>query len=915
MDTIQFENFILKHPPIGNLEKANSQLLEKYKTLVPNGLLEIWEQHGFGFYGNGFLQLINPDDFHEVLCGWLLRKPDPTRIPIMITAFGTVIYYRMLERDEENATILAEDVAYLEPNYRETNVCSWSLDGFFDDYICNQDILQEMFYYNNFEIAKEKYGVLETNNMYCFTLALSLGGSEDIDKMMQGNAIVQLDLLLQLTSNEDNQIYTDDNWEDEMYKLQNPQEFDNKINELEQALNSNSDAFEHFKLAKICKTYPYYDSLIIDSDSVKATMIAKTNHYLDKAILLDPTKSDYYLYRAMWELDNFSNLDTSKVKNDLEQYKESGGTLRNYYYYQNELAKILEDENLMVLATEKLFEIDNNNNTYLENLALYYEQNQQYEKALNLYNRCVDNEIEFYNQYVYQIAIAKILYKQNNPEQAKAIFENALKEKHNPVEVNKDNAEALLQSDVLEKENQAINLFLEAEKAFDQDTDDYQKYNIYFSLYDLYNQKRHYSLALEAINNALLYDNYDYPKGEKVKLLQKMGRTEEAEAVKQTLDLPNQSYQYTPNYNQDDFWSSEIDILNNEYEAFDIKIEQLKQDFLKNPSKANQTFLLAKVYENYPFYTLPDEGKSIEKEYRKNALDYFNLAISQEQNASFYLARANFLYHYGSDIQEDGTYDYYDTIASDYNEFLRLTQGDKYDAYEGLMRVYQFKDDYTEAVYYGNLAYQTRPENTYLLLNIGSDNQKANQFADALNAYNELLLVEPESYNAIYAQCGIAEIYILKNEPKRAILLFEKILKTKTTTEDQSDSLLQFANSFGNNSFYNEAANYCQQAIQLIQKDPPNEYALPSALFSLATFQEHLNVNEAIATMKKLCELNAEVYYFVYLGDLYMQKNNTSDAKNSFTKALELEPENEYAKQQIDELNNKKGFFNKIFKR
>ena len=78
MDTIQFENFILKHPPIGNLEKANSQLLEKYKNLVPNGLLEIWEHYGFGFYGNGFLQMINPDDFHEVLCGWLLREPDPT---------------------------------------------------------------------------------------------------------------------------------------------------------------------------------------------------------------------------------------------------------------------------------------------------------------------------------------------------------------------------------------------------------------------------------------------------------------------------------------------------------------------------------------------------------------------------------------------------------------------------------------------------------------------------------------------------------------------------------------------------------------------------------------------------------------------------------------------------------------------
>jgi hypothetical protein len=114
----------------------------------------------------------------------------------MITAFGTVIYYRMLGVSESG--FVAEDVAFLEPNYRQSDVFTWSLDEFFDNFICNEENLKQLFYYENFEITKEKYGVLEIDNMYCFILALSMGGNESVDEMIQGDARVQLDLLLQM---------------------------------------------------------------------------------------------------------------------------------------------------------------------------------------------------------------------------------------------------------------------------------------------------------------------------------------------------------------------------------------------------------------------------------------------------------------------------------------------------------------------------------------------------------------------------------------------------------------------------------------------------------------------------------------------------------------------------------------------
>jgi hypothetical protein len=194
---MQFQKFIDAHPPLGNWQKADASLLEKYQGLVPEGLLEIWREYGFGFCSDGFLQMINPDSYHEVLCNWLMRESDFTRIPIMITAFGTIIYYRMLMKDEEGK-IIADDVAYIEPNYSQTDTCAWSLNDFFDKYLCDKINLNELFFYDFFPLAKENYGSLANDEIYFFVPALRLGGNEDINNMDKGHAVVHLDFLLQL---------------------------------------------------------------------------------------------------------------------------------------------------------------------------------------------------------------------------------------------------------------------------------------------------------------------------------------------------------------------------------------------------------------------------------------------------------------------------------------------------------------------------------------------------------------------------------------------------------------------------------------------------------------------------------------------------------------------------------------------
>ena len=43
------------------------EVIEKYKNQVPAELLQIWQEDGLGTFLDGYLKVINPDDYLELL--------------------------------------------------------------------------------------------------------------------------------------------------------------------------------------------------------------------------------------------------------------------------------------------------------------------------------------------------------------------------------------------------------------------------------------------------------------------------------------------------------------------------------------------------------------------------------------------------------------------------------------------------------------------------------------------------------------------------------------------------------------------------------------------------------------------------------------------------------------------------------
>jgi hypothetical protein len=195
---MKLQAFIDRHRPDAGLRKASAEQLKRYREHLPASLLELWAQQGFGFYGDGLIQLIDPDVYRQNLWGWLMRDwEDMERLPIAMNCRGRLFYYRRLD-DGDDEDAVAEDLSWLDPHDSSTGCTVWSLDEFFNSWCVDAEVLDEHFEADRLAELRAQAGRLATDEMYTYAPALRLGGSGATATVQRVQAPVQLDLLLQL---------------------------------------------------------------------------------------------------------------------------------------------------------------------------------------------------------------------------------------------------------------------------------------------------------------------------------------------------------------------------------------------------------------------------------------------------------------------------------------------------------------------------------------------------------------------------------------------------------------------------------------------------------------------------------------------------------------------------------------------
>lgn len=191
IDTMNlFDEFLKKFPPDSDLEKPSEEVLDSLSRVLPEELIDFWKNYGFGNYGNGIIKVINPLDYMDSLYTWL-GKEDFSKIPILITGFGDIIYFRQLSEE-------VNDVCLLDIHYRQINVCAYSFEEFFKDFITDDEIIEDVLKKDLFMEALQNKGDLTGSEIFCFVPALILGGAEAVEYIDKAEADVHQLLLFTL---------------------------------------------------------------------------------------------------------------------------------------------------------------------------------------------------------------------------------------------------------------------------------------------------------------------------------------------------------------------------------------------------------------------------------------------------------------------------------------------------------------------------------------------------------------------------------------------------------------------------------------------------------------------------------------------------------------------------------------------
>lgn len=170
-----FEEFKTNFPNPIDPTQVLPEVIEKYKGVVPDSLVELWKQDGWAGYGYGMAWTINPTRYIEHLKKYVNIQYEA--IPFLRSPFGdlVVMYYNSINN-------LVFDLI----NFRSQKIVHLSvttINDLFNDYLVNYGLLNATDADEIFWEAYRTIGELKSDQCYGFHPILALGGEEKLENV------------------------------------------------------------------------------------------------------------------------------------------------------------------------------------------------------------------------------------------------------------------------------------------------------------------------------------------------------------------------------------------------------------------------------------------------------------------------------------------------------------------------------------------------------------------------------------------------------------------------------------------------------------------------------------------------------------------------------------------------------------
>ena len=159
-------------------KKVSEEIINKYKNKIPEQVLDIWQNYGFGSFLNGYLKIVNPEEYEDLLKETYISvkdEPIESTTVLFATALGDLIICEKTESKKDNIYL----IEYRKGRYK---MLLGGLEFFFED-LLDEDYLEDDLEWKPYLEAVNKLGELSYDECFGYVPLLGLGGSEKIENM------------------------------------------------------------------------------------------------------------------------------------------------------------------------------------------------------------------------------------------------------------------------------------------------------------------------------------------------------------------------------------------------------------------------------------------------------------------------------------------------------------------------------------------------------------------------------------------------------------------------------------------------------------------------------------------------------------------------------------------------------------
>lgn len=180
-----------RFPSYTIIERPSAELISRYRDLVPAELVAVWEQYGFGSFCDGYLKIVNPDDYADLLEDTYQHtstSASSSTVPLVLftTAMGDLLvwergYLVLIDYRHGNTKSVGKNFKVLFKNFADSSY------------------LEHDLFWEPYPAALEKLGEPAFDECFGYVPLLALGGAEKVEHLQKVKLCEHIALIGQMT--------------------------------------------------------------------------------------------------------------------------------------------------------------------------------------------------------------------------------------------------------------------------------------------------------------------------------------------------------------------------------------------------------------------------------------------------------------------------------------------------------------------------------------------------------------------------------------------------------------------------------------------------------------------------------------------------------------------------------------------